>query len=344
MAKGYLPAGLARVYPAKVAPARPRAARHAGEDYGVSMEPDWRRVDWPSHLHDIKLAGRSVQYVDFGEGDGPPVLFVHGLGANWQNWLENLTVIGEERRAIALDLPGFGRSEMPADRVSISNYARIVEELCTRLDLGPVVLVGNSMGGFIGAEIAISYQQRVERLVLAAAAGISVTNAFRRPTVTAARASTAAGIFRLTKHREVVARPRLRHIALAPVVRHPTRLKADLTYEVMQALGKPGYVPALDALLVYDFRDRLEEIRCPTLLVWGEKDMLVPVADADEFERRIPNARKVVLEDTGHAPMIERPRAFNRELLEFLDEPSSEAPPRLDGASASPGASYTPYR
>lgn len=326
MARGYLPAGLERVYPSKVRPTAPWEARNADADYGASAEPNWRGVDWSSHCHTTRLAGRSVTYVDIGTGEGPPVVFLHGLGANWQNWLENLPATSLERRAVALDLPGFGESEMPADRISISGYARIVDELCGQLDLGPVALVGNSMGGFIAAEVAISYPERVECLVLAAAAGISVTNAYRRPTVTAARASTAAGIFNLTKRRPFVVRPRLRHIALAPVVRHPTLLRADLIHQVMQGLDRPGYVDALDALLVYDFRDRLEEIACPTLLVWGEKDMLVPVADADEFEARIADVRKVVLADTGHAPMLERASAFNRELLGFVRESASAAP------------------
>lgn len=330
MGKGYLPVDLERVYPSMVRPAGPWAARRAGADYGVSDEPDWRGIDWSKRLGSMKVAGRTINYVDHGGGDGSPVLFVHGLGGNWQNWLENLPPVGLARRCLALDLPGFGASEMPADRISISHYARLIEELCRRLELPTVTVVGNSMGGFIAAEMAMSYPDRVERLVLAAAAGISVTTAYRRPTVTAARASTIAGIFGVAKHRQVVVRPRLRHVALAPVVRHPTRLRPDITHEVMQAVGSPGYVPALDALLTYDFRDRLEEIACPTLLVWGAEDMLVPLKDADEFERAIPDTEKVVLDDTGHAPMLERPRPFNHALLAFLDT-TSKAPERRNG-------------
>ena len=86
---------------------------------------------------------------------------------------------------------------------------------------------------------------------------------------------------------------------------------------------------ALDALLEYDFRDRLPDIACPTLIVWGKEDMLVPVEDADEFERLIPNARKILMDDTGHVPMLERPVKFNDCLIEFLAErreaPRSEA-------------------
>jgi pimeloyl-ACP methyl ester carboxylesterase len=325
MAKGYLPVDLERVYPSMVRPAGPWAAGRAGADYGVSDEPDWRGIDWSRHLGRMKVAGRMISYVDHGSGDGPPVLFVHGLGGNWQNWLENLPRVGRARRCVALDLPGFGASDMPADRISISHYARLIEELCRRLELPTVTVVGNSMGGFVAAEMAMSYPDRVDRLVLAAAAGISVTTAYRRPTVTAARASTIAGIFGVAKHRQVVVRPRLRHVALAPVVRHPTRLRPDITHEVMQAFGSPGYVPALDALLTYDFRDRLEEIVCPTLLVWGAEDMLVPVKDADEFERTVHDTRKVILDDTGHAPMLERPRPFNDALLAFLAT-TAEAP------------------
>ncbi len=334
MAKGYLPVEFERVYPSKIRPATPWEARRAGDDYGVSDTPDWRAVDWQPHLHEIRLAGRSVNYVDYGEGEGTPVVFVHGLGGNWQNWLENIPRVGQQRRCIALDLPGFGRSEMPADRISISHYARILDELCERIGIPAATVVGNSMGGFIGAEMALSYAHRVERLVLAAAAGISVTTAYRLPTVTAARASTIAGVFGLAQHPQVVVRPRLRHLALAPVVRHATLLRPDITYEVMRAATSPGYVPALDALLAYDFRDRLEEITCPTLLVWGAKDMLVPVRDADEFERRISDTRKVVLDDTGHAPMLERPVPFNRALLDFLGEPEPGGAPMLatDGA------------
>lgn len=353
MRNGRLPIDLERVYPSGVRPAMPWAAGRAGEDYGISDEPDWRTVDWRPHLRRAKIAGRGVNYVDYGpvEGSagaadgsagsaadggghgpadgsaqGPPVLFVHGLGGNWQSWLENLAVVGRRHRAIALDLPGFGLSEMPADRVSVSGYGRLVEELCESLELGSIALVGNSLGGFVGAEMAISYPRRVERLTLAASAGISVTTLYRRPTVAAAQVSKLAGVFGVAKRREVIVRPRLRHLAMSSVVRHPTRIGPDIAYELNRGLDSPGFAPALDALLVYDIRERIPEIGCPTLLVWGAEDMLVPVRDADEFQRLIPDSRKVIFEETGHAPMLERPESFNRHLLEFLGETGSAAP------------------
>ena len=126
-----------------------------------------------------------------------------------------------------------------------------------------------------------------------------------------------------------------RHIALALVARYPRRLKADLAYEgFFKGAGKGGFDDALRASLDYDFRDRLPEVKVPTLIVWGEKDSIIPVRDADEFERLIDDSRKVVMRDTGHIPMAERPQAFNDVLVEFLAETgAAEEKEAADGES-----------
>ena len=112
-------------------------------------------------------------------------------------------------------------------------------------------------------------------------------------------------------------------------------MKADLAYEgFFKGAGKPGFDDALRACLDYDFRDRLPDVKVPTLIVWGEKDSIIPVRDADEFERLIDDSRKVVMKDTGHIPMAERPQAFNDVLTEFLAEsgPAEDKEP-VDGES-----------
>ena len=322
------------IYPAKVLPALPWTARFAGDDYGLTAEPDWREIDWREHLRWTEIGGRRVSYVDVGKGSGPPVVFVHGLGGNWQNFLENLPRSGQVRRAVAMDLPGFGSSELPPEPISISGYGRFVDEFCEQLDLGPVAIVGSSMGGFIGAEVAISFPERVDRLALVGAAGISITNLARRPTLTAARISTLLGVGEISAAHalDLARRSRLRYLALSPVVRHPNLIQPALAYELVRGAGKPGYVGALEALMTYDFRDRLPEIGCPTLVVWGAEDMMVPVRDADEFERLIPDARKLIMADTGHGPMFERPVTFNRHMLEFLFEAGEASDSRSEVA------------
>jgi pimeloyl-ACP methyl ester carboxylesterase len=301
------------------APATPWAHRKADDDYGLSAAPDWRQVDWAAHLHTARIDGRRLNYVDIGTGPETPVILVHGLGGQWQNWLENLPRIAQERRVIAPDLPGFGLSEMPREDISISGYARCVEALRERLGIERVNLVGNSMGGFIAAEVAIQFAPGVERLVLVSAAGLTGPNVYRAPVMTGGRVAAALTAVTAARHRAMARRPISRHLALLLVARHPARLRAEVAWEaLMKGAGKPGFHDALRASLEYDFRDRLPEIGCPTLIVWGEKDAVLPLRDAHEFERLIPDSRKVVLPDTGHVPQLERPEAFNRTLLEFV--------------------------
>jgi pimeloyl-ACP methyl ester carboxylesterase len=302
-------------------PATPRAARRVRDGYGESAQPNWRTIDWQAHLHQVEIDGAPVNYVDIGSGDHPPVVFVHGLGGQWQNWLENIPRAAQERRAIAIDLPGFGLSPMPHEEITIPGYGRTVNALCDRLGLGVVELVGNSMGGFISAEVAIQFPQRVDRLILVSAAGITSADLDRRPIQTVGRIATVLTNWSAPLDRKIASRAKARHLALALVARHPSLLKADLAYEgFFKGTGKPGFNDALLACLEYDFRERLPEIGVPTLIVWGEQDSIIPVKDADEFERLISDSRKVVMRQTGHIGMAERPAAFNDLMIDFLAE------------------------
>ena len=305
--------------PSPVLPAPPSAARYADETYGATADPSWRDTDWREHLRTAEVEGNPMNYVDVGSGEGAPIVFVHGLSGSWQNWLENLPYFARKRRCVAMDLPGFGYSPMPREKISISGYARHVDRLCEQLGLGRCVVVGNSMGGFVTAELCIRHPDRVERACLVAAAGISITNLRRRPVLTAARIVGALGAASAAQSRFMVARPRLRWAFTNFVFRHPSRIAPDLMYEQVRGAGKPGLVDALDALTSYDFRDRLPDIEAPTLIVWGDSDMLVPTDDAHEFERLIPESRTVILEDTGHVPMLERPTKFNELLDDFVE-------------------------
>jgi pimeloyl-ACP methyl ester carboxylesterase len=304
------------------APASPWRYRHADDDYGATATPDWRETDWSRELKRADIAGIPVNYVDVGSGDREPVVLVHGLGGQWQNWLENIPRLAQERRVVAMDLPGSGLTPEPEDEeISIPGYGRCVNALCDKLGLGKVHLVGNSMGGFIAAEVAIQFPERVARLVLVSAAGLSSAETLQAPILTFGRVATALATNTVAQYRKLASRPITRHASLFLVARHPRLLKADLAYEgFFKGAGKPGFDGALRASLEYDFRDRLPEVKVPTLIVWGEKDSIIPVRDADEYERLIDDSRKVVMRDTGHIPMAERPNAFNDVLVEFLAE------------------------
>ncbi len=304
------------------APAPPWRDKDADDDYGATATPDWRETDWSRELKRIEVDGVEANYVDVGSGDEDPVVLVHGLGGQWQNWLENIPRLAQDRRVIAMDLPGFGLTpKREDDDVTIPGYGRWVNKLCDKLGLEQIELVGNSMGGYVAAEVAIQFPERVKRLVLVSAAGISSAETLQAPILTFGRIATAIATNSAARHRHLASRPLTRHISLALVARHPRLLKADLAYEgFFKGAGKGGFDDALRACLDYDFRDRLPEVKVPTLIVWGEKDSIIPVRDADEFERLIEDSRKVVMKDTGHIPMAERPQAFNDVLVDFLAE------------------------
>jgi pimeloyl-ACP methyl ester carboxylesterase len=303
-------------------------SRAAPLPYGPQGRSPWLDVDWREHQRWVTVDGRPVNVIELGaerSEASQTLVFIHGLSGSWPNWLEQLPVFAAEHRVIALDLPGFGHSPMPAGDISISGYARLLDHLFDELEIDAAAVVGNSMGGFIGAELAIAFPQRVERLVLVSAAGLSTYNdprtARAMPTLRRLERITAASAAWVASKSDAVAlRPRLREAALNLVMAHPNRLPAALAAEQIRGAGTPGFLQGLEAVIDYHVRERLPEIACPTLIVWGDRDRLISVRDADVFAELIPNSRKVIFEDTGHMAMLERPAAFNELLEGFLSE------------------------
>ena len=297
--------------------------------YADGDDASWMEIDWPSLTRRVQVDVRGLRVVDTG-GDGPPLLWIHGLGGIWQNWLLNIPAFMDTHRCVAIDLPGFGGSEVPGREISIRGFARTVDELCDALDIDCPVVVGNSMGGFVGAELALSFPTRVSKLVLVAAAGLSTEHRRREPFLSAARAFAVLTARTGLRGSPVVKRRRLRRMALQAIVRYPERLSVPLVTELVKGADAPGFIDAFEALMSYSFRDRLEKIEVPVLIVWGRHDMLVPVADAKMFEHLIGgNAHSVIFEDTGHLAMLERPTRFN-DLLAGEREPEAE----VEGVSA----------
>jgi pimeloyl-ACP methyl ester carboxylesterase len=294
----------------------------ADDRYGPAGRSEWLDVDWREHQRWVTVAGAPVNVIDIGEGD--PIVFIHGLSGAWVNWLENIPHFARDHRVIAMDLPGFGHSPMPTEKISISGYGRIVDELLDTLGIDRAVIVGNSMGGFIGAEVALAFSTRVEKLVLVSAAGLSIEHQRNEPVLRALERLDNLLVFTggwaATRSETLTRRPRMRRNIMRLVAHRAEALPAPLIAEQVKGSGKPGFVPAMDALTDYPIRDRLGEISCPVLVVWGEKDMLVPVRDAYEFGRLIPHARVVVWPKTGHVAMLERPAAFNALVDEFIAE------------------------
>ena len=307
----------------------------AGSDYGSQGRSEWLDFPWDRHQHRIRIDGREANYVDVGEG--PALVLLHGLGASWQSWLENIPEFARDHRVVAMDMPGFGYSEMPEGDLSIEYYANWSFRLLDELGIDAAALVGNSMGGFIAAEMAIRRPERVQRLVVVSAAVFWQTYRRAQPLVQLARLSNAIVARALTRTTDDIAtRPRLRAWALATAgFRYPHLIDKELAHEmVLSARRTDGFLPALEALADFPLEEELPKISCPTLIVWGAHDTLVPVRDAKRMEDLIPDARRVVFERTGHVAMLERPERFNRLLRDLLAEE-----PRDDAAEPEPESS-----
>jgi pimeloyl-ACP methyl ester carboxylesterase len=286
-------------------------------DYG-NPDPEWLEIDWREHLHRVELPGAEVNYAEIGEGE--PILFVHGLGGCWRNWLENLPHFGRTHRAIALDLPGFGDSPLPSWQIDMPNYGRLIHDFCEKLGIDrAAALVGNSMGGFVSTEAAIERPSRFERLALVSAAGISFAEAQGRRLEATVSLFEAAMAFFAGPRRTWLNRPRGREFAFGRVFRYPNRVRPELLQEQMEpGLRAPGFPDAIRAIGGYDTRHRLPEIEIPTLVVWGLNDQVVPVEAAIGYHRLIPESRLELFERTGHVPQMERPARFNALLDDFL--------------------------
>ncbi len=303
----------------------------AAADYGAQATPGWRHVEWSTFERDAMVAGRRLHYLDAGAGDRCFVL-VHGMGGRWQHWLEAIPTLAERGRVLALDLPGFGRSQRAAGGASLDRFADAAAALARQLGEQRIVLVGHSMGGPIAVRFAARHADLAEAIVLVGGATYQFSAllglrhvarfAVQRPRETVAIATeiATAGLPAPAPLRRLIVRsPGLRKLVLAPYVLRPAALPADAVQLIVDGAGAPGVLAAVRAIARADPREGLDAVRCPILSLAAGDDRIVPLADTEAFQRDVPHARTVVFEGCGHMPMLERPRAFNTQLVNFVE-------------------------
>lgn len=261
------------------------------------------------------VAGLRIRYVRHGQG--PPVVLLHGIASSIFTWRDVLPALARDHDVLAIDLPGFGGSDTPAEP-SVDILRAAVVGLMERLSIQRASIVGNSLGGATAAVVAARHPERVERLVLIDAAGFRLTPE-SRPWLLRASAGTLGGLVaRLPRPRLVLA------LGLRQVFHDDSLVTRERLDEYEAPFLRPGAVAGLRALLnapappATEFEAMLRGLRVPTLVIWGAEDRWIPVADADRFVAAIRGARKVVLPRCGHMPQEERSAevlALLRELL-----------------------------
>jgi pimeloyl-ACP methyl ester carboxylesterase len=261
------------------------------------------------------VGGRRLRFVRAGAGSA--VILIHGFGSSLYTWKDLIPALAARHDTIALDLPGFGESERPAD-LSLEDLPRAVIGLMDRLGIARAALVGNSLGGATAAIVAATAPGRVSRLVLLDAAGFNVEPQARPGTVRLATSWAAPVLGLLPGKRLIVER------SLRQVFHDDALVTEERVSEYLASVQRPGTFAALRSLGASlgerpsRVAEALPAITAPTLVVWGDDDRWIPLAHADRFVAAIAGARKVVIPACGHVPQEEKPAEVARVLLEFL--------------------------
>lgn len=245
----------------------------------------------PDPIEITPLPPHEFHGVELGSG-AETVVLLHGLSGSWRWWRRNAPGMAERYRVLMPDLVGFGHSPATSRLPSPGETAELLATWLSRLGVETTHMVGHSMGGQIAVHFAVRHPDRLRRLVLVDPAGLP------RPVSPASAARFAMEIAGLWRWGD----PRFLPTILGDAWKAGPRT-------LLRAIGH---------ILRDDVRPLLPEVRAPTLVIWGERDSWVPLADAAEFRAKLPRARLAVLRGASHNPMVDRPADFNRLVLGFL--------------------------
>lgn len=271
-------------------------------------------------IHDIRVA-----MIDEGTSDDV-IILIHGLGSNAKGWIKNIPALSKNYRVIALDLPGYGKSQKGYYKFTMEFYADILAGLIKQINTKTVTLAGHSMGGQIALTTALKYPDAINKLVLISPAGIEKFS------------EGEAAWFKKAVKPEFVEDTPIRNIDInlkSNFYEYPRDAEFMIT-ERIQMKGAEGFdlycyavsenVAAMVDGPVYD---KLPDITQPTLVLFGENDGLIPnpylhggnTADIGEIAKeRIPNSTLVMVRECGHFVQFEKAETTNEKILSFLKQ------------------------
>ncbi|MBI4941433.1 MAG: alpha/beta fold hydrolase [Actinobacteria bacterium] len=268
-----------------------------------------------------RLNGHDLHYVH--AGDGPPIVFLHGVLGSTRVWARLAAEMSQDHFVLAPDLFGHGMSAKPMADYSLGGHAGVVRDLLDTLGLGRVTLVGHSLGGGIALEFTYLFPERVDRLVLVASGGLGreVNLLLRAPTLPGAELVLpllASGFAR--RQGDKLARA----LALVGVRGSTDVAEAWHGFEALaDGDGRRAFLATIRSVVGHDGQrvsaaELLPRLRVPTLVVWGDKDRMIPLSHAETAVALMPDARLVVLENAGHFPHLDQPEQFVAAVREFV--------------------------
>lgn len=259
----------------------------------------------------VTVGGAQIRLLRAGRPDAPPLVFLHGAGGH-TGWMAFLDELSRDFAVYAPEHPGFGRSDDPTWLDEVADLAYFYLDFLDSLGLDQVHLVGTSLGGWIAAELAVRNQTRLASLTLVGAVGILAEG---EPIEDIFRMSVEENLGRFYADPERAAR-RLADMA---------KVDMDLVAKNRQTVTRLAYRPRFHSPHLAKW---LHRITVPTLLLYGDKDGLVPPRFGEAYRAAIPGSRLVVLENAGHAPFDEQRDAFLAAFRGFTDSLTGRTLPR----------------
>ena len=257
---------------------------------------------------ELEAAGLRLRYLELGEGGSVPVLLLHGFGADLNTWMFTQPALGDERRVIALDLPGHGGSAKDVGSGNAERLTDAVEGAIGALGIDRVHLIGHSMGGAIAASLALRRPELAASLTLIASAGLG-------PEINAAFLD---GFVRAARRREAVE-------VLSLLVHDPALVSRTMVEDVLRYKRLDGVAAALakiaDAWFAagrqsLDLTAQIVTLERPVQIIWGREDRVIPVSHAEALADRLPVH---ILEQAGHLPHMEKAGEVNRLIKQFIE-------------------------
>lgn len=254
-------------------------------------------------LLSTQVFGQTIRYYDVGSG--PPLVLIHGIGGDADDWAFCFNALAASHRVIALDMLGFGRSDKPYVDYSIAVFVEVLERFLLSLDIGRASVVGHSLGGWVAASFALRSPEAVARLVLIDSAG--VWGEMRELPVDL-HVSTLAHMREIFQHLfydKTLISDALVEFAYA---NHLARGDGYTIHSVLENLR--GGRERLD--------DCIGDLRVPTLVIWGANDEIIPLEIGRRIHQLVPGASLEIIPQCGHLPELEKPGELVRCLLQFL--------------------------
>ena len=254
----------------------------------------------------LRVFDIDLYYEIIGQGD--PIVFIHGLGSSTRDWEEQIEYFSKRYQVVVFDVRGHGKSDKPVGPYSIPLFAGDTAELIKALDMAPVHVVGISLGGMIGLQLATNEPELVRRLVVVNSGSEMIVRTLKERLAVLQRFL----IVRLLGMRK------MGEILSSRLFPEPDQHELRRTFVDRWAENNPrAYREAMKAIIGWSVTEQLYRIECPTLVIAAEYDY-TPMEDKSSLVSKINRAELVVIKNSRHGTPVDKPEEFNKVLSSFL--------------------------